>query len=327
AAVRWSLGGARLRMGSNGRRASIPAVSRRASCANRGMVAIVEEVTTKAKLAVLGASSCRAVASAMITKANSPPGPSSSAVSMAAGFATRKLRARPTTRVALTTMRPTTAAATHNGSRASSRKSRVMPTVKKNTPSSRPLKGSIVASIALRNSVSASSKPATKAPSAMESRARLAEVGNHRGPDDDEQRGGDDRLARPCRGDQPEQRPQQQPANRNDQTDCQHRLGHRQREAGTNGAAPALTQDRYEQQDRHHRQVLRQQDRKAGTAGGGSKAPLIGEDLDDDGGRGERQAGADYGCSRRLVAGRQDDCAEHGGWQPAPRKARGGNPP
>lgn len=43
-----------------------------------------------------------------------------------------------------------------------------MPTVKKNRPSRRPLNGSMAVSMALRNSVSASSSPATKAPSAME---------------------------------------------------------------------------------------------------------------------------------------------------------------
>ena len=43
-----------------------------------------------------------------------------------------------------------------------------MPTETKNTPSSRPLNGSIVASMARRYSVSASSRPATKAPSVID---------------------------------------------------------------------------------------------------------------------------------------------------------------
>ena len=43
-----------------------------------------------------------------------------------------------------------------------------MPTEKKNTPSSSPLKGSIVASMARWYSVSASSRPATKAPNAID---------------------------------------------------------------------------------------------------------------------------------------------------------------
>ena len=46
--------------------------------------------------------------------------------------------------------------------------SRFMPTETKNTPRSRPLNGSIVASIARRYSVSASSRPATKAPSVID---------------------------------------------------------------------------------------------------------------------------------------------------------------
>ncbi|GJE68744.1 hypothetical protein CHKEEEPN_0263 [Methylorubrum podarium] len=46
--------------------------------------------------------------------------------------------------------------------------SRFMPTETKNTPSNRPLNGSIVASIARRYSVSARSSPATKAPSVID---------------------------------------------------------------------------------------------------------------------------------------------------------------
>ncbi len=49
-----------------------------------------------------------------------------------------------------------------------------MPTVKKNTPRSTPLKGSMATSIDFLYSVSASRIPATNAPSAMESPARLA---------------------------------------------------------------------------------------------------------------------------------------------------------
>ena len=72
------------------------------------------------------------------------------------------------------TIRPTTQARSSNGSRASSRTSIFMPTVKKNTPSKSPLKGPMVVSIALRNSVSASSSPAMNAPSAIESPAKAA---------------------------------------------------------------------------------------------------------------------------------------------------------
>ena len=49
-----------------------------------------------------------------------------------------------------------------------------MPTVKKNMPSSRPLNGSMVTSICLRNSLSARISPATKAPSAIDSPATAA---------------------------------------------------------------------------------------------------------------------------------------------------------
>ena len=121
----------------------------------------------------------------MATKANSPPGPSSRPVSIAAGQGTRNSRARPMMRAALMAIRPATEASSQNGSRASSRRSIPMPTVKKNRPSSSPLKGSMVVSMALRYSVSASSRPATKAPSAMESPAM---PGDEAGAEDHEQR-------------------------------------------------------------------------------------------------------------------------------------------
>ena len=47
-------------------------------------------------------------------------------------------------------------------------KSMLMPTAMKNSPSSRPLKGSMSVSSSARNSLSASSTPAKKAPSAMD---------------------------------------------------------------------------------------------------------------------------------------------------------------
>ena len=147
---------------------------RRAATASSGISAMVSEVTASVKLAIGGAMMPSAVAMPMATKANSPPGPSSRPVSIAAGQGTRNSRARPMTRAALMAIRPATEASSQNGSRASSRRSIPMPTVKKNRPSSSPLKGSMVVSMALRYSVSASSRPATKAPSAMESPAMPA---------------------------------------------------------------------------------------------------------------------------------------------------------
>ena len=86
----------------------------------------------------------------------------------------RNSRARAVRMMDFTATSPTALPSSQTGSRASSRKSMFMPTVKKNRPSRSPLKGSMVVSIALRNSVSASSRPATKAPSAMEKPATAA---------------------------------------------------------------------------------------------------------------------------------------------------------
>ena len=129
---------------------------------------MVRDVTASVKLAADGVTSWAAVATPMTTKANSPPGPSSRPVSIAASRGTRNRRASPKISAALTPIRPITHARSNSGACASSRKSMFMPTVKKNRPSSRPLNGSMVVSIALRNSDSDRSRPATKAPSAID---------------------------------------------------------------------------------------------------------------------------------------------------------------
>ncbi len=243
---------------------------------------MVSEVTASVKLAIGGAIMPSAVAMPMATKANSPPGPSSRPVSIAAGQGTRNSRASPMMRAALMAIRPATEASSQNGSRASSRRSIPMPTVKKNRPSSSPLKGSMVVSMALRYSVSASSRPATKAPSAMESPAM---PGDEAGAEDHEQRRRHEQVAGAARCHQPEQRPQQQPADQDDQPHRQRRVGERQGQAREQRAARARAQDRDQQQQRHHGQVLRQQDGETRPSGGGRQPALVGQHLDDDGGR------------------------------------------
>ena len=96
-----------------------------------------------------------------------------------------------------------------------------MPTVKKKRPSSRPLKGSMVVSIALRNSVSASSSPATNAP---ECHRQAGQAGGDRAADDHEQGCGHEQLARSRGGDEAKQRPEQQPADDDDDPDGERGL-------------------------------------------------------------------------------------------------------
>ncbi len=129
---------------------------------------MVTEVTASAKLA--RGASIRPVAAAipMPTKANSPPGPSSNPASIATGHDRRNSRPRPISSSDFTAIRLTTPPRSQSGSRNSSRKSTLIPTVKKKMPSNRPLNGATVISIALRYSVSASSNPARKAPSAID---------------------------------------------------------------------------------------------------------------------------------------------------------------
>ena len=130
---------------------------------------------------------------------------------------------------ALMAMRPTTEANSQNGSRASSRKSMFMPTVKKKRPSSSPLNGSMVVSIALRNSVSASSRPATNAPSAIDRPARPAATAL---PTITNRIAATNSSLVLDGGDEPEQRLQQQPADDDDHPDRQRRIGQRQHQPG-----------------------------------------------------------------------------------------------
>ena len=135
---------------------------------------MVTEVTASAKLARRASIRPAAAAMPMPTKANSPPGPSSRPVSAATGQDRRNSLPSPVSSSDFSAIKPTTLPAIHSGSRTRSRKSIFIPTVKKKMPSKSPLKGATVDSMALRYSVSASSKPATKAPSAMDIPARSA---------------------------------------------------------------------------------------------------------------------------------------------------------
>ena len=104
----------------------------------------------------------------MPMKANSPPGASSSLVSTLAPNGTPNRRQSGTSSTDLIAIMARNPPSTSNGSRQMKPRSICMPTEKKKTPSSRPRKGSIMASTARRYSVSASSRPATNAPSAID---------------------------------------------------------------------------------------------------------------------------------------------------------------
>ena len=95
---------------------------------------------------------------------------------------------------------------------------------------------------------------------------------------------------------------QQQPADNDDDADRQRGIGQREHETGHDRAAGACAEDGDEQQDRHHRQVLGQQNGEARPAGGGREATLVGEHLDDDGGRRQGEARAENDGSGGLVA-------------------------
>src|SRR6185312_9625407 len=240
------------------------------------MSTMVRDVSATVKLDTLASISPSVVAMLMPTKANSPPGPSRRPVSMDARQERRNSRARAMRMMDFTATSPTALPSSQTGSRASSRKSMFMPIVKKNRPSSSPLKGSMAVSIALRNSVSASSRPATKAPSAIEKPATAAATPVATMTNS---------VVATNRSLMP--------------TDATRRNSGR-------------IENGDEQQQRRHRQVLCQQDRETGAARARVQPSLPGKHVDDDGGRRQRQAGTDDERHRRLTARKDHDCADCG---------------
>ena len=78
-------------------------------------------------------------------------------------------------------------------------------------------------------------------------------------------------------------------------------------EVAVGGAAQCADQE----QERHHGEVLGEQDGEAGAAGGRHHAALARQHFHDEGGRGERQAGADDQRRRRRLAEPQGAEADH----------------
>ena len=129
----------------------------------------------------------------MTTKANSPPCASRSATSAATARLTPKARLAANRMIALDRQQ------SHDRERGSrpisaqtATMSMVIPTVMKNRPISRPLNGARSISIWWRYSVSDSSRPARKAPSAVERPATPVAAAT---PDHDEQRDRHDQVA------------------------------------------------------------------------------------------------------------------------------------
>ncbi len=106
------------------------------------------------------------------TKANSPPAARVRPVSIAARVFSPISRAARLVRTSLIAIRAAAKPRIKAGWAVSRDRSRPMPTDRKNRPSSRPLNGSMVTSTSCRYSVSASNRPAMKAPMAMDRPAR-----------------------------------------------------------------------------------------------------------------------------------------------------------
>ena len=164
----WSSGGSRVEEGRDGASASSRVWMRRAARATNGNVPMVSDTTARTPAATPLSISRSWVARPMPMKANSPPGASSRLVSMLVDHGTPNSRQSGASSSVLATIMARNPPATSSGSRQMKPRSMCMPTEKKKTPSRRPRKGSIIASTARRYSVSARSRPAMKAPSAID---------------------------------------------------------------------------------------------------------------------------------------------------------------
>ena len=132
---------------------------------------MLRPTATTAPAASRGGSRLPACATPITTKANSPACASNSATSAAAPRGTPKARATTNRIAAFALIKTMTPAAIHPASAAMTPTSILVPTVMKKMPSSSPLNGSRSTSMLWRTSLSESSRPARKAPSATDSPA------------------------------------------------------------------------------------------------------------------------------------------------------------
>ena len=200
---------------------------------------------------------------------------------------------------------------TSSGASNSRARSSRRPTEIRNTPSNKPLNGSMVTSTWRRYSVSASSTPAISAPNAIDSPA--------------------DAAASPVASTTSRQAAmnssglfvwatlrnsgaQDQPADHREQDDHGDGFGHRAEQAGQ--AASAASERAEQEEDRDDGEILEQEHGKAGAAGQARDAALVGQHLGDRRGRRHRecQAGDQRGIGgdvERAQGGRQRGSAQH----------------
>ena len=267
---------------------------------SKGTVAIEKAVSVVMKAASGWEMIPEPVACPMMTKANSPAGASSSAVRSDTVQLCPNSRTSGTRRAIFAAISPMKAAANSSGILMMMAISMDRPTERKNAPSNSVLKGSSVASIARRYSVSARMRPATKAPSAMETpkaavtmpvptTMRTAAAMKACGSSTDATCFSSGR--------------QHEAADQDDDRDGHHALQHRDGEAAEHRAAATGCQCADQKQERNDRQILHQQDSECGAPGSTGQPALGGEVLDHDGGgrQGQRAADDDGGgaaCSR-----------------------------
>src|SRR5262249_44649743 len=87
-------------------------------------------------------------------------------------------------------------------------------------------------------------------------------------------------------------------------------VGDRKHERRNNRTGITLAKDGDEKQERRDREILRQQDRKTRPSGACVESSLPGKYLDDDGGGGQRKAGAENERDRSLAARKGHDRAD-----------------
>ena len=126
-------------------------------------------------------------------------------------------------------------------------------------------------------------------------------LGGDRGADDHQQHRGQEHVGAARRADEAEQRTDDQSADHHDCHRGDRRLTERQGEGqshralGVGVAGAAKCRERAEDEEyRQHREILEQQDGEAGAPRRAAETAVFGQELHDDGGGGQREAGAQH---------------------------------
>jgi hypothetical protein len=112
--------------------------------------------------------------------------------------------------------------------------------------------------------------------------------------------------------DQAQERAEQKAAEPEDDHDSEYRLAERQDQGKADMLLGLGAEDADHEENRHHGEVLEEEDREAGAADRARQLAPLDQELHDDRGRGQREAGAQHDRGGRAVAELPGDQADDG---------------